>query len=546
MATETLPRQSETPPPAPRRSRWWWLPVGVVLVAVTAGLVAALTLSGVTLDRDGAALARIHVQALGGKLRDVSATDAHGHSIPLTVAGGKLTPARPVAPGERISVRVSVRRPGWDGWLLGHTRTERLTITAPVARPQHRFLTRPEGDSVPVAFTGAVARASYSFDGSTLAHPLRGSGHTVTVASGRAAGAVRIAVAPRPWERLGKPVLVRWFPVAAHPVALTSPAPDADLGPSDPIRLTFSTTVRKALGHAHPTLEPNIPGRWRKIDSHTLRFTPSGYGAGFGTHLTINLPRSVAIADTSGRSPVIGRSVRWTIPPGSTLRLHQLLAQAGYLPVRWKPTGSDVAHNVRDEVHAAVIAPKGRFTWRYKNTPPELKALWDPKQASAITRGAVMMFQSEHGLDVDAVAGPALFKTLIAAAIKGGKRHHGYNYVYVHESVPQKLTLWSRGRTVMTSPGNTGIASAPTAIGTFPVFEHLPVTTMSGTNPNGSHYSDPGIQWVSYFNGGDALHAFPRASFGTPQSLGCVELPLASAAKVYPYTPIGTLVTIED
>jgi hypothetical protein len=37
-----------------------------------------------------------------------------------------------------------------------------------------------------------------------------------------------------------------------------------------------------------------------------------------------------------------------------------------------------------------------------------------------------------------------------------------------------------------------------------------------------------------------------RASFGTPQSLGCVELPLASAAKVWPYTPIGTLVTVEN
>jgi lipoprotein-anchoring transpeptidase ErfK/SrfK len=78
------------------------------------------------------------------------------------------------------------------------------------------------------------------------------------------------------------------------------------------------------------------------------------------------------------------------------------------------------------------------------------------------------------------------------------------------------------------------------------VFEHLRVTTMSGTNPDGSHYSDPGIQYVSYFNGGDALHAFNRASFGTPQSLGCVELPLAAARTVWPYTPIGTLVTVED
>jgi len=72
------------------------------------------------------------------------------------------------------------------------------------------------------------------------------------------------------------------------------------------------------------------------------------------------------------------------------------------------------------------------------------------------------------------------------------------------------------------------------------------VTTMTGTNPDGSKYSDPGIPWVSYFNGGDAIHAFTRASFGTPQSLGCVELPLADAQQVWPYTPIGTLVTVES
>jgi hypothetical protein len=29
------------------------------------------------------------------------------------------------------------------------------------------------------------------------------------------------------------------------------------------------------------------------------------------------------------------------------------------------------------------------------------------------------------------------------------------------------------------------------------------------------------------------------------QSLGCVELPLAASAEIWPYTPIGTLVTIE-
>ena len=156
-----------------------------------------------------------------------------------------------------------------------------------------------------------------------------------------------------------------------------------------------------------------------------------------------------------------------------------------------------------------------------------------------------MMFQDTHRLTVDAIPGAQVWHALLEEAIAGKRRNDGYSYVYVHSSVPQSLTLWHNGQTILTSPGNTGIPAAPTKLGTFSVFEHIPVGTMSGTNPDGSHYNDPGIRWISYFNGGDAIHAFTRASFGTPQSLGCVELPLASAAKVWPYTPVGTLVTVE-
>ena len=91
---------------------------------------------------------------------------------------------------------------------------------------------------------------------------------------------------------------------------------------------------------------------------------------------------------------------------------------------------------------------------------------------------------------------------------------------------------------------NTGVSAAPTALGTFPVYLRFTSQTMSGTEPDGTHYSDPGIPWVSYFNGGDALHGFIRSSYGWPQSLGCVEMPFASAATVWPHTPIGTLVTV--
>ena len=195
---------------------------------------------------------------------------------------------------------------------------------------------------------------------------------------------------------------------------------------------------------------------------------------------------------------------------------------------------------------AAVDPPRGRFSWRYPNTPAQLIALWKPGRLNEIVKGAVMRFEHDHALAVDGIAGPIVWHTLLTDAVAGHRTSAPYSYVYVRVKEPQLLTLWSAGHTVLTSPGNTGIPSRPTAPGTFPVFEHIPSGTMSGTNPDGSHYNDPGIRWISYFNGGDALHAFPRGSYGTPQSLGCVELPLAAAAKVWPYTPIGTLVTIEN
>ena len=96
--------------------------------------------------------------------------------------------------------------------------------------------------------------------------------------------------------------------------------------------------------------------------------------------------------------------IGWTVPPGSTLRLQQLLAQAGYLPLDWTPDGAPVARTPAAELQAAVNPPKGHFSWRYPNTPSELQALWSEGSPNQVTRGAVMMFQDTHGLAVDAIA----------------------------------------------------------------------------------------------------------------------------------------------
>jgi peptidoglycan hydrolase-like protein with peptidoglycan-binding domain len=169
--------------------------------------------------------------------------------------------------------------------------------------------------------------------------------------------------------------------------------------------------------------------------------------------------------------------------------------------------------------------------------------MWAPGSAGEMTRGAIMAFENDHGLTPDGDPGPQVWRSLIAATLSGHRSSFGYTFVSVDKS-SQRLMLWHSGRTVLTTPVNTGIAQAPTASGTFAVFEHIRVGTMSGTNPDGSHYNDPGIQFISYVNGGDALHAFTRAQYGFPQSLGCVEMPLGPAGQVWPYTPIGTLVHV--
>jgi peptidoglycan hydrolase-like protein with peptidoglycan-binding domain len=233
------------------------------------------------------------------------------------------------------------------------------------------------------------------------------------------------------------------------------------------------------------------------------------------------------------------------VPSGSTLRLQEILARLGYLPVSWHGSAA-LPSTPAAEVAAAVHAPRGTFTWRYPQTPASLQTLWKPGSWNVVTQGAVMRFENVHGIATDGVAGPQVWRALIHDDLAGRHYDSGYSYVFVHERIPQSLSLWHAGRVTLTSPGNTGIPQSPTAPGTWPVFEHIAVGTMSGTNPDGTHYHDPGIRWISYFHGGDALHEFPRATFGTPQSLGCVELPEAAAAAIWPYTPIGTLVTIES
>jgi hypothetical protein len=213
----------------------------------------------------------------------------------------------------------------------------------------------------------------------------------------------------------------------------------------------------------------------------------------------------------------------------------QLLAELNYLPLTFTPGTTQSVPS--EEVN-------GTFTWAYPNLPPTLSSQWTLGSDNVILRGALDTFQSQNNLPVTGEATVTTWNDLVNAVNAGHTDPATYNYVDVSETLPETLTLYQSGKVVFTSLVNTGIEPVPTELGTYPVYERFFSTTMSGTNPNGTKYADPDIPWVSYFNGGDALHGFIRSSYGFPQSLGCVEMPFASAKTVFPYTPIGTLVTV--
>ncbi|HWQ00839.1 MAG TPA: L,D-transpeptidase family protein, partial [Gaiellaceae bacterium] len=451
-------------------------------------------------------------------------------------------PTRPVVAGTALVAEAVVRRPAWIGWLAGHTETARLIVTAPTVHLSTRWLRVKPGTPVRVTFDRPVRAVRVTSAGRPRtvqpAQPTR----TVTLGKLGTAGSVGISAVALGWERLPPPTVVTWFPPGRTAMMLASPGRGAGLGPATPLTLRFSEPAARLLHGRMPTLTPHVAGSWRRADAQTLEFRPRGYGYGLDSRVKLTLPAPLLVMG-GPRRPM--RTISWTTPAASPLRLEQMLSLLRYLPFRWTAESADAPRTVAGQIEAAVDPPAGRFDWRYPNVPPELAHLWTPGRFNSIDRGAVMAFQNEHHLTVDGFAGHDVWQALIADVIAGKPRAGGYSYVYVHSTVPQSLNLWHDGQLILTSPGNTGVPAAPTQLGTFPVFEHIPVGTMSGTNPDGSHYHDPGIRFISYFNHGEAIHAFNRSSFGTPQSLGCVELPLAAAAKVWPYTPIGTLVTVE-
>jgi peptidoglycan hydrolase-like protein with peptidoglycan-binding domain len=295
-------------------------------------------------------------------------------------------------------------------------------------------------------------------------------------------------------------------------------------------RVQFNQPV-SAAELPHVTASPKLNVTWQQIGPNSVEAVTTSTLVPDNVYL-LSVPTLVKCTTYCFTLRRVLHSVKVS---SSELWLQELLAQLNYLPVSFVPA-------VTPSSPTAFVP--GSFTWKFANLPSALRSQWRGGVETVIVTGAIKRFQDVHALATTGLVNGQFWRDLLRDVRVGHVDPNPYDYVYVSQSVPEKLTLYRNNKVIFTSPVNTGISAAPTESGTYPVYSRFESTTMKGTNPDGTTYNDPDIPWVSYFHGGDALHGFLRASYGWPQSLGCVEMPYADARIVYKYTPIGTLVTV--
>ena len=334
-----------------------------------------------------------------------------------------------------------------------------------------------------------------------------------------------------------------------HVVSVTPASKTTGVNGAAPVAIAFSAQV--AGDSPKPEISPSVPGQWTAAGDDLIftlakPFTPS-------TKVTVTIPDGpTGVHSATGALLAAPVTEHFTTGGYSQAGLATLLAKLGYLPMSWSPTanGAVRAANLMSAANPAAQTaageaynpPAGQFTWD-SGYPALLKSMWSPDQANVVLRGAVMAFQSQHNETIDGSLTPQFWRALFKAEATGQRNANGYTYAIASKHVPETLTIYHNGHVVMRSLANTGIPVSPTVDGTFPVYERFRFQIMRGTNPDGSSYADP-VSFVSYFNGGDAVHYFPRGSYGFQQSLGCVELPWNSAARAFPYLTYGSLVTV--
>jgi len=288
-----------------------------------------------------------------------------------------------------------------------------------------------------------------------------------------------------------------------------------------------------------PMLEPNVAGTWSIVGDDDV-FTPASTLEPCSHYaLTIWARTSSTGHSQLGKRQTI--ALRVACPPIAGLQ--QALARLGYLGAKFHPR-YDVSIKPgpearREAAEHAFHPPRGALVADPADAPPTTMG-----QLDATTRGALEVYQEDRGLEASGEPNVATWESLLYDETRNRRDSQPYTWVSVSESLPETLEVHRGNRVVFTTPANTGVAGAETEQGIFPIYARYVSTTMAGEDVDGTKYDVPDVPWVNYFNGGDAVHGYPRESYGFPQSNGCVELPIEAAHTVFGMLAIGDIVEV--
>ncbi len=531
------PRRRHAKPSTAKRHwrlKWWHFGL-VVLVMMAVGAIASRPRAG--LVASARALTQVKTAGLHVHIARALVVTHSGRTEPLRIRPSGLWPKHTLLPGHRVIVRLTVT--GLFGWSDTHV----FSLKTP-GQPKLRntSLTVDLNHRPTVSFTKPVAQV------------LIGNSHIVNVAGASKApigsvenipdqhGALAVAFRSRTWEPFSRPTTVSWTSVPWLTATATQDSTGHTNLSTAPIDVTFSSAVSRANTN-NWSLSPFVRGRWKRVNRKTWQFDPTGQGWAPDSTVTLSIPNgSKSPVAQDGSTLAKSTALTVQLSQGTTVRLQEWLAELGYLPLSWTPpsTGSSLA-----SWSSAYSPPTGQFSWRYSHVPVALRNQWNPTYWTAMTQAAVIAFQHQDNLTVNGIADPQVWSALRQAV----KNHTAvftkpYAYVYVSETLPERLWLWVGGKLVLTTLTNTGIPKTPTTLGSYAVDVRDRFQIMRGKNPNGIHYADQ-VHWINYFDKSQAVHGFLRAHYGFPQSLGCVEVPIPIAKRIYPHLYIGALVTVQ-
>jgi hypothetical protein len=288
-----------------------------------------------------------------------------------------------------------------------------------------------------------------------------------------------------------------------------------------------------------PSLTPKVAGSWSTVGDSDV-FTPVSTLEPCSSYALTVWARTSATAHSQlGHRQTIHLHV--ACPPIAGLQ--QALARLGYLGAKLHPL-YDVhfapgPETRREAAEHAFHPPRGGLAPNPSDAPPTKMG-----QLDTTTRGALEVYQADRGLEATGEVNAATWSSLLYDETNNRRDSKPYTWVSVSESLPETLEVHRGKRVAFSTPANTGVPGAETEQGIFPIYARYISTTMSGTDVDGTKYDVPDVPWVNYFNGGDAVHGYPRESYGFPQSNGCVELPIEAAHTVFGMLAIGDIVEV--